>query len=152
MPQQSTRNQIFQALLSQLQTAVMPASIGAIQLWSQRFIHWDNCPVQPAVMVIEGPQTAQEKGPFGLVQWSMRAIVLVYFKTDPAQDGTIPAVQINDLLDAFEAAMRAPNGGAQTLGGVVVNAQLDGAVGFDDGTVDQSYQAVVMIPVRIVVA
>lgn len=153
MPLTVTRNAVFTALLNLLKTAAMPASIGPIQIYSQRFVPWENCAQQPAMMLLEGPQTASQKGPFGLTQWSMQAVVLVYFRVDPALDGVVPAQQVNDLLDAIEAALRMPSEAQrQTLGGLVANAYIDGAVGFDDGTTDQSYQAVVFIPIRIAVA
>lgn len=154
MPRQATRNQIFTALLTQLQTAKIPASIGPLVQVSQRPISWDDVlpASQPAMFLVEGPQQADVPGPFGLIRWVMRAYVLVYFRTDPAQDGTVPAQQINDLVDALETAMRAPAGGAQTLGGVVTDAQIEGQIVFNDGTMDRSNQAVVMVPIRILAA
>jgi hypothetical protein len=153
MPLQSTRNAIFSALLAKLQTIQFPPTVGQPTLYSQRFIPWESCTQQPAVMLLEGAQKATEKV-FGQKQWRMSAVVLVYYRTGPAMDGPIPAQQINDILDAFESALQGQprTAGRQTLGGLVTHAYIDGTVAYDDGTTDQSYQAVLMVPITIVVA
>ncbi|MGH9542488.1 MAG: hypothetical protein ACRD2H_11460 [Terriglobales bacterium] len=144
------RNAIFTALLAQLQTVQMPASPGNVVLWSQRFVPWETCDAQPAVMLLEGPQTTMQKT-WGQPQWRFKALVLVYFQTDPSLDGTIPAQQVNDVVDAFEAALAPPVQGAhQNLGGTCVHAFVEGDVVFEDGSTDRTNQALISIPITIV--
>lgn len=122
------RETIYAALFAQLQTA-----LGAtFKIYSRR---WQD-PSQispadrPALYQVETGEVASNSQKIaGLpLRWDMKVDLVLYTAGDSSPN-TVPSTELNGLLDAVENAL--PNvvrGLAQTLGGRVYTARIDGKV------------------------
>jgi hypothetical protein len=142
-----TRNQAFDALIA----LTLPTIAGkAFSYRSRKFKHFDKvgADIQPALFQteIEEKITQRNRMP-SLRIW--RVNWTVYFSSDPGDDDDMPAVAMNDFMDALEAVFpdAGDEMGGQTLGGLVDHCWIDGDVlkvaGDDDG------QGMMVIPITI---
>lgn len=100
----------------------------------------------PAVLVVSDSHTAAAE-PAMPALWRMSVKLLVYVH-DASQAG--PSAPLHDLIDAIEAAFEPPGGQpANTLGGIVSDARIDGTVTIDDQLGDV---AVAEVPLVITAA
>jgi len=144
----TARETIYAALFSQLQTA-----LGAsFKTYSRRWQPPDQISPadRPAFYQVEtGEVAATSQKIAGLpLKWEAR-VDLVIYTTGSTDPGTIPSTEINGLLDAIEAAL--PNvtkGIAQTLGGKVYTARIDGKIEIVENV--SGAMALAVIPVLIV--
>jgi hypothetical protein len=119
---------------------------------SRRLRHWSDVPAaeQPALFMTQKHETAARQR--GLpAKWTLAVDLYVYAQA--SDDGSAPALSLNPLLDALDAAI-APLGrdlaaNVQTLGGAVYQAWINGKIETDGGIL--GHQAVAIIPVEIVV-
>ncbi len=139
-----TREPIYEALFALLANAADFATA------SRRLRHWSNVEPaeQPALFQVQKRETAKslEGSP---AQW--RAEVDVYVYCQAPDDETAPAIVLNPLLDALEAALL-PAGadlasGTQSLGGLVKHCWIAGAIETDEGALGG--QAVAIVPIEI---
>lgn len=144
-----SRNQIFAALYDLTAPLTGP---GLPLAWrSRKLKHFAQVPKdqQPCLMQTEHTDKVTQKT--GLpYRWAWSASWVLYVPSDPNNDDDVPAIAVNDLLDALEAAIT-PAGllQQQTLGGLVHHAYIDGTVmkvpGDDDG------QGMIVVPITILV-
>jgi hypothetical protein len=113
---------------------------------SRRLLHWNDVSStqQPALFVAQKGEVATTQRGLPTV-WELNVDVYIYCRTDGA---LAPGPIINPLIDAIEAAL-APNPieNAQTLGGLVHWARIEGAIETDEGTLGD--QSVAIIPITI---
>ena len=117
---------------------------------SRRLKHWADVPAaeQPALFLTCGNSAPEQTR--GLPpKWRLQATLHLYVNTG-GDDRLSPSAQLNELLDAIEAAL-APTGGepAQTLGGLVSHAWISGAIETDEGVLGD--QGVAILPLEILV-
>lgn len=144
------RESILEALLTVISTATI-SSQPAFKTISRKFQMWDQVPVglQPACFLRQLPGRVDQREDFGLNRWELRCGIWIYAKYSPAT-GTIPAVLLNNLIDAVEKAiLPSPAFPMQTLGGLVVNCWLNGDVIIDEGNLPNDDQAIAMLPCTI---
>jgi hypothetical protein len=115
---------------------------------SRRLVHWSDVPpeAQPALFQAQKDQAAEPH--LGLpTKWRLRAELFLYVNSG-ADMTLVPATQLNNFVDAIDAALAPPIGQvAQTLGGLVQYCRISGEVLTDEGVLGP--QAVAIIPIEI---
>lgn len=141
------REPIYAALFGILQGAAGFASA------SRRLRHWSDVAAaeQPALFMAQKSETAEHRR--GLPpKWICDVDVYLYCRAP--DDLTAPTSILNPILDAIEAALAPLTGrdlaaNAQSLGGLVYEASINGKIETDEGTLGG--QAVAIVPIRILV-
>lgn len=113
---------------------------------------WTDVPVgeRPALFQFEGGVDGYAWSNDLLPKRTIEAKLFIYF--DAKDPSVVGASQINDVLDAIDAALT-PTGrdahlGRQTLGGTAFNCRIDGQVFKDPGDLDGDGLAI--IPIKII--
>lgn len=139
------REAIFTALFT------LVSSVPLFKLKSRRQMHWDDVNVTdcPAFFMVQKGQTATRATRSPTV-WTFEVDLIVYVKTSGDHKDT-PSTALNAVLDAIEAVMAPVNvvDPRQTLGGLVHDCRIEGAVETDEGALGET--AVAIVPVRIIV-
>jgi hypothetical protein len=131
-----TRNTIIDAIVTRV------AAVSGVRNVTRRVRDFSFSEM-PAVLVVSDSQTAGAN-PADPALWRLTLKLLVYVH-DASQAG--PSAPLHDFLDAIEAALEpAPGQPANTLGGLVADARIDGTVTIDDQLGDV---AVAEVPVVI---
>lgn len=137
----ATRNQIEDALFAIL------SGIPGIQTASRRLKTWEEVPPaeQPALFMTKGDEDSSQPAA-GSVNRSERDYEIYIYVHEP--DKAITAArQINDILDALDAALEAPDGERQTLGGLVYHCWQDGKISIDEGALGEQGGAMFTIKI-----
>jgi len=146
----TTREQVMDALMALL-TAAMVGSGNPCKTSSRHFRLWGNTPKpeRPALYLKQLKPQLYEANRDGVPpRRTMRVSCFVY--TNCAQDDPTPDKQLNDILDAFDAALApSPLTQTQTLGNLVVNAKINGEVFMDTGDLDGDGLLVVPIDILL---
>lgn len=113
---------------------------------SRKLLHWSDVPAshRPALfMAQKSEQIANVTALPG--RWTLMVDLYVYVSTQAADH---PGAVLNPILDYVAATLGNPfPGQAQTLGGLVQFARIDGSIMTDEGTLGDD--AVAIIPVHI---
>jgi hypothetical protein len=119
---------------------------------SRRLRHWTQVAAaeQPALFMVQKKEIAKAAEGVPTV-W--RAELDLYVYCQAADDVSAPALALNPLIDALEAAL-APQGadgiaGVQTLNGLAKHCWISGTIETDEGALGG--QAVAIVPVEILV-
>jgi hypothetical protein len=143
------REQIYSALLDTLQSA-LGATFPTI---SRRWTTSDRVPPEsrPALFLVQTGERAKTNANGEPTVW-IAGVDLVIYTQGSSDEQTIPSRELNDLLDAVEAALApsASSDGKQTLGGKVSHCRLQGSVRIRENVNGTS--AVAVLPVEIVTA
>ena len=136
-----SREAIYSALFAVAQ------SVQGFTTVSRKLQHWSDVgpALQPALFQTQRPEVVQQQTNRPPI-WRYTVDWYVYaWETDPTVS---PAIQLNNLVDAIEAAL-APKFPPenQTLGGLVTYARINGTIQTDEGVLGQ--QAVAVIPIEI---
>jgi hypothetical protein len=141
----ASREAIYAALFA------LVAGSAAFKTKSRRLKLWSdvNASDKPALFVAQRGQTYAQGSEATPQAVTLKADVFVY--TNAGKDPkVIPATQLNDLVDAVDAALAGSVvTGRQTLGGLVAHCWIEGEVMIDPGDIDGD--GVAVIPVRILV-
>lgn len=139
------REPIHAALFALLQT------VPGLKTCSRRLKHFDDvspadCPALFMVQKSQGTRT-QTRMP---TVWELDVELILYVQTDGGHHST-PATALNEVLDAIESALEPTNliDPRQTLGGLVYDCKISGAIDTDEGTMGEMAGAI--IPIRLVV-
>lgn len=144
------REQILEALLNVVGAATINGQPAFVTV-SRKFQMWDQVPAgqQPALFLRQIPGRVDQNDPYKLPRWTLRCGLWIYAQYSP-DSGTIPAVLLNNLIDAVDRALvPSPAFPDQTLGGIVVNCFMDGEVIIDEGYFPSDMQAICVIPITI---
>ncbi|WP_207000739.1 hypothetical protein [Trinickia mobilis] len=136
-----TREPIYQALFAKLQT------ITGVNTFSRRLELWSDVqpPNQPAIFQAQVKERQEpRKGLPAKVILEVNVYLYVYSGNDM---NVVPATQLNQFMDAIEAALAPDVNGVQTLGGTVSHCWIEGETITDEGVLGP--QAIAIIPVRI---
>jgi hypothetical protein len=112
------------------------------QVWSS---------VEPANQPFLGVEEVSNKsvrGVDGMITWYFGFRLWIYCQHQ-IQSDIVPSTKINTLLDVIENSLQPPSGEKQTLGGIVVDAWIDGTIIIAEGTLPSDVQSIVMIPVTV---
>lgn len=146
------RNQVWEAAFAFLKTAPSPTS----QQWktfSQMLKMYDEVSAgeQPAMYLHRGPETAEQKHAFGVIKWTWKATVWVYYRVDGYKtENFYPDKLTDQFKDSIEQLFQTdPLNGRLTLGGLVHHCWIDGTIYTDPGVSDN--QAVIIVPISILV-
>lgn len=149
----ATRNQVFEALFTLVKTITPPGG-RSWALTSQWFRMWDtlNEGDQPALFLVRGPQTSEQKHAFGVTKLHWKANLWIYYRTDGYKtQNTYPDQLTDPLLDSIEQTFQTdPNVGRLTLGDLVWHCWIDGTIFWEPG-LDTDNQAVLVVPISILI-
>lgn len=138
------REAIYQALFDKV------VSAASFTTTSRRLEHWDEVSpgAQPALYQTQKGETQKPRKGFPALV-TLHAELWVYANSGGDSDA-VPAVLMNPLMDAIEAALAPdPVTGFQTLGGTVSHCWIEGDVTTDEGLLGP--QSVCIVPVHILV-
>lgn len=139
------REAIFSALFA------LVGSIAGIKTKSRRMKHWDdvNAPDCPALFMAQKGQNARRQTRQPPI-WEFDVDLVVYVKTD-GNHAAVPSTALNNVLDSIENVFTSSNltDPRQTLGGLVYDCRIEGAIETDEGALGET--AVAIVPVRIYV-
>jgi hypothetical protein len=131
---------------------------------------WSNVAEQPAMFLI-APSENDQQPEMALTEYKLNYLCLVYFKADPAPDGSAahpyPDTVINAMIGAIEAKLGTPTGervqnmqvvgqqpviapgnaAAPTPVTNVINCWIDGRIDKDSGILDN--QAAILLPIVV---
>ena len=138
----TSREAIDQALFALAQ------SLPGILTSSRRLLSWEEVPsgAQPAIFQARLRETAKVVTNQPTI-WEIAYEWYLYTYSEAAD--TAPASIMNPILDEIDAKLR-PSGAswAQTLGGIVIRASIEGEVITDQGVLGS--QAVAIIPITVI--
>ncbi len=133
-----TREDAYGALFTLLQTVPVKTRGRRLELLEEM-----DAPQLPALFMTVGNQNIRDVEGAGPIR-TLTAHVFVYARNS---DRHTPAgIQLNGLLDAIEAAL-APTWGAQTLGGEVQHAWIEGEIEVFE--LPQGEKAAAIVPIKI---
>lgn len=114
---------------------------------SRRLKLWSDVPKsqRPALFVAEHREQQSHQNEGLPAKTTLAVDLFIYI--DSGDKNTIPAIALNTILDALEAALRPANGSRQTLGGLVSHCRIDGAVLKDPGDLDGD--GLLWVPLKI---
>lgn len=146
-----TREGIAHALFSLIQ------GLPGLVTTSRRLLHWSEVPAeqQPAAFLPEGKQIPKNSPDGNQVIWRYEYSIYLYAYLEDTTK--TPASQLNNLLDALEAALNPSqvgppgfSGSMQVLGdttGRIRHAWISGAIETDEGVLGS--QAIAIVPIEI---
>jgi hypothetical protein len=137
------REPIYLALFAKLQA--IPGVVTA----SRRLQHWADVPAtsQPAIFQA---QIKEKQEPRKGLPAKVILQCDVYLYVNSGNDLSVaPAPQLNQFMDAIEAALAPDVNGVQTLNNTVSHCWIEGEVITDEGALGA--QAVAIIPVNILI-
>lgn len=105
----------------------------------------------PAIFQTQKPeQDVRQSGIIGIPNKRTMRFELWLITSDAQEPTIVPSTQLNTMVDAIEAALAGlPTTGAQTLGGVVASARIEGQVEyFEDWAGDGKSAA--CVPVEVI--
>jgi len=138
-----SREAIYAALFSLLGNCAPFAVTG------RRLQAWEDTQEQPALFQMQSGEQAAEGAAGMPLRWKLSVRIWIYAKTD-GSPSAVPSSALNPLIDAVDSVLGGSSlaiGRKQTLGGLVLNAWIDGEVRIFEGVLGQ--QAVAIIPVSI---
>jgi hypothetical protein len=104
---------------------------------------------QPAAFLVPLGASIIEDQAYSVPKYVLQYAVLVYTRAEDGPDN-VPQILLNQCWKAVNDALRAtPPGSPQTLGGLVVNAWIEGQVTMQSGILDK--QCALEIPVHAIV-
>lgn len=114
----------------------------------RRLILWSKCTDQPAMFLSAASEEYAPRAARGLPpRVTLNVEVWLYVKAGP-DPAVAPDMLLNGLIDAIDRALLpAPGQEAQTLGGLVSHAWIEGQIERDPGNIDG--QAKAILPVKI---
>ncbi len=150
----ATREQVLNALFTQLQNMVFSQLINGQATWvttSRRLKLWGDVPAdqQPAAFLVEHEEEDAYRN-LGVLRRRLQARVFCYSRTDDLS--SIGGTDLNVILEAFEKVGFAmysgePSHGMNTLGGLVYWVRVEGRVFKDPGDLDG--QALLIVPLSV---
>jgi hypothetical protein len=137
-----TREDVMQALFG------LVTAGGAFATAGRRLLMANQVAEQPAVFVRNAGEHWERSHTRMPPKVTMEIEIWLYSRggADPSMP---PAVALNVLIDTVGRALSAFPGDAQTLGGLVTHAWIEGAVELWPGDLDG--QAIAIVPVKILV-
>lgn len=139
----SAREAVMQALL------VRVGQYGIFRRFGRRLLPWGTVDDQPALFLRHVADQYPPR-PTGLPAKVVMECEAWLYSQGGADPDVPPEISINDLLDVVEASLRPPTpGSAQTLGGLVAHAWIEGTIEIHPG--DLNGQAIAIVPIRVLV-
>lgn len=149
------REALASALFSRLQ-----AALPSLQFSARRPIAWDQCPAQPALLLVKGPETAEAMRGMP-TKWTLAYDAVIYTQRDEDPATAHDTAQNQIILAVEQALERTPaeaaalgahyiNDGQDpytTLGGLCHFCRISGTVETDGGGLGA--QCVTIIPIEI---
>jgi hypothetical protein len=141
------REQIYSALFATLQSALGSRFATVSRRWKAS----DQVAPEsrPALFVVQTGERAKTNINGEPIIW-IASVDLVIYTQGSGDEQTIPSQELNELLDAIEAALAPPanSEGKQTLGGKVSHCRLQGSLSIRENVNGTS--ALAVLPVEIV--
>jgi hypothetical protein len=126
---------------------------GSFLTKGRQVVIWSNegAANQPAIFLEKIEEHTVQDQAYGAPKYLLKYRLWAYLRADATVDQSAPNENIIDpVLDAIDKAIsgqKPPFFGPNTLGGLVVNAWIDGTTAIDQGTLDQ--QIVIVIPISV---
>ena len=140
------REQIYSALFTTLQTSLGPKFATISRRW--RMPEQVSPESRPALFQVQTGERAKTNATGEPIIWSA-TVDLVIYTQGSGDEQTVPSQELNDLLDAIEAALAPPpnSDGKQTLGGKVSHCRLQGSASIVENV--NGAAAMAVLPVEI---
>lgn len=139
------RETIAQALFNHL-SSLTSSGFSIVTRYNQAWASVES--TNQPFLGVEQVTNKSVRGVDGIITWYFGFRLWVYCQHQTQSD-IIPSTQINTLLDVIETALQPPPGEKQTLGGIVVDAWIDGTTIIAEGILPSDVQSIVMIPVTV---
>jgi hypothetical protein len=143
-----TREQIMAALLAQLST--IQANSVPLKAFGRRLRDPENVPGtdRPALYLVEHLDQWERPSPRAPAVRKLTVWAVLY--TDAPSENTIPSTQVNQFIEAIEAALKPDNAmlGTFTLGGLVYSCMIKGEGLRSSG--DTTGKSVAGLPIEII--
>lgn len=146
-----TREAIDVALLARLNTISVAAPYALATPGTRHVYNVQQTPPanQPTFYQCKIAENPDQQQAIGLTKFVSHYRIIFFLKIDPTNE-TAPATAANAILDAMDVAIKTvPPNERQTLGGLVINAWIEGNVWILGGITDQQME--IEIPIKAVV-
>lgn len=143
------REQIYSALFATLQSALGAKFATISRRW--RMPEQVSPESRPALFQVQTGERAKTNANGEPIIW-IATVDLVIYTQGSGDEQTVPSQELNDLLDAVEAALAPPpnSDGKQTLGGKVSHCRLQGSARIVENV--NGAAAMAVLPVEILTA
>jgi hypothetical protein len=148
------REAVMAALVAKLNGVVFSAPVNGQMSFvsvSRRLKLWSDVPKsqRPALFVSEHREQPSYQSEALPIKTTMSVDLFVYI--DSSDFNTTPAIALNVMLDALDAALRPlpADNNRQTLGGLVSHCRIDGQVLKDPGDLDGD--GLLWVPIKLFV-
>ncbi|HEU5233561.1 MAG TPA: hypothetical protein VFU50_11915 [Terriglobales bacterium] len=143
------REQIYSALFATLQSALGAKFATISRRW--RMPEQVSPESRPALFQVQTGERAKTNANGEPIIW-IATVDLVIYTQGSGDEQTVPSQELNDLLDAVEAALAPPpnSDGKQTLGGKVSHCRLQGSARIVENV--NGAAAMAVVPVEILTA
>jgi len=141
------REQIYSALFATLQSTLGAKFATISRRW--RMPEQVSPESRPALFQVQSGERAKTNANGEPIIW-IATVDLVIYTQGSGDEQTVPSQELNDLLDAVEAALAPPpnSDGKQTLGGKVSHCRLQGSARIVENV--NGAAAMAVLPVEIV--
>ena len=140
------REQLYSALFTTLQTSLGTKFATISRRW--RMPEQVSPESRPALFQVQTGERAKTNANGEPIIW-IATVDLVIYTQGSGDEQTVPSQELNDLLDAVEAALAPPpnSDGKQTLGGKVSHCRLQGSARIVENV--NGAAAMAVVPVEI---
>lgn len=140
------REQIYSALFATLQSTLGAKFASISRRW--RMPEQVSPESRPALFQVQTGERARTNANGEPIIW-IATVDLVIYTQGSGDEQTVPSQELNDLLDAIEAALAPPpnSDGKQTLGGKVSHCRLQGSARIVENV--NGAAAMAVLPVEI---
>lgn len=116
---------------------------------SRKLKHWDDCPEFPAIYQNQTTEEAKKTGRGLPTIWTLNVDIYIYVSVSEDEE---PAIPLNEMLDKVTEALLPPEiiDNKQTLGGLVEDCWISGAIQTSEGVLGS--KAVAIVPVKILLS
>ncbi len=141
------RENIYAALFA---AATLNLQTNGVVTISRRLKHWADVPSdrQPAVYMLQRQESVNPETPGELAYWTFKVDLYVYVWTAPDKN---PGPIINPIIDLIHANFIAAQNsdGSATLGGLVMDAYIDGTIETSEGCLGDQEVAIIPVTVKL---
>lgn len=128
---------------------VLLRNSGPYKTSGRRMKFWTDVAAQPALFLRHVSDETKHQG-IGMPGFVTMECEAWLYANGGKDEDAVPETELNDLLDAVEAAIAPPPGtDTQTLGGIVLHAFIEGTTKMHPG--DIGGQAIAVVPIKVIV-
>lgn len=109
---------------------------------------WNETPNQPGAYLVKLSEQVSDPDAYGGKIYNMSYALLVYVTPDPSATDNYESV-LNNIVDVIDNVLQTkPQGQPQTVGGLVIEAWIEGEVEYGTAILQQN-QIFALIPIKV---